>query len=101
VIEYGYAAPDPLNADIIYGAGRREVSRYSLKTGQVQNVAPIPVADPKYRADRTQPILFSPIDPHVLYYATNFVFKTMDGGNTWKTISPDLARETPELTGKT
>jgi photosystem II stability/assembly factor-like uncharacterized protein len=93
VIEYGYAAPDPLNPDIIYGAGRREVSRYSLKTGQVQNVAPIPVADPKYRADRTQPILFSPIDPHVLYYATNFVFKTVDGGNTWKTISPDLARE--------
>ena len=93
VIEYGYSAPDPLNTDIIYGAGRREVTRYSLKTGQVQNVAPIPVADPKYRADRTQPILFSPIDPHVLYYATNFIFKTMDGGNTWKTISGDLARE--------
>jgi photosystem II stability/assembly factor-like uncharacterized protein len=93
VIEYGYAAPDPVNPDIIYGAGRREVSRYSLKTGQVQNVAPIPVADPKYRADRTQPIIFSPIDPHVLYYATNFLFKTTDGGNTWKTISPDLARE--------
>jgi photosystem II stability/assembly factor-like uncharacterized protein len=93
VIEYGYAAPDPLNPDIIYGAGRREVSKYSLKTGQVQNVAPLPVADPKYRADRTQPILFSPIDPHVLYYATNFMFKTTDGGNTWKTISPDLARE--------
>jgi photosystem II stability/assembly factor-like uncharacterized protein len=93
VIEYGYAAPDPLDPDIIYGAGRREVSRYSLKTGQVQNVAPIPVADSKYRADRTQPIIFSPSDPHVLYYATNFVFKTTDGGNTWKTISPDLARE--------
>ncbi len=93
VIEYGYAAPDPLNPDIIYGAGRREVSKYSLKTGQVQNVAPIPVADPKYRADRTQPIMFSPIDPHVLYYATNYMFKTTDGGNTWKTISPDLARE--------
>jgi len=93
VIEYGYAAPDPLNPDIIYGAGRREVTKYSLKTGQVQNVAPIPVADPKYRADRTQPIIFSPIDPHLLYYATNFLFKTLDGGNTWKIISPDLSRE--------
>lgn len=99
VIEYGYAAPDPLNPDIIYGAGRREVSKYSLKTGQVQNVAPIPVADPKYRADRTQPILFSPVDPHVLYYATNFLFKTTDGGNTWKTISPDLAREHSGIPG--
>jgi len=93
VIEYGYAAPDPLNPDIIYGAGRREVSKYSLTTGQVQNVSPIPLADPKYRADRTQPILFSPVDPQVLYYAANFVFKTTDGGQTWETISGDLARE--------
>jgi photosystem II stability/assembly factor-like uncharacterized protein len=93
VIEYGYAAPDPLNPDIVYGAGRREVSKYSITTGQVQDVTPVPVANPKYRTDRTQPILFSTIDPHVLYYAANFVFKTTDGGNSWQTISPDLARE--------
>jgi photosystem II stability/assembly factor-like uncharacterized protein len=93
IIEYGYAAPDPLNADIVYGAGRREVSRWSISTGQFQNVTPIPSADPKFRADRTQPILFSPVDPHVLYYAANFLFKTTDGGQTWRTISPDLARE--------
>jgi photosystem II stability/assembly factor-like uncharacterized protein len=92
VIEYGYAAPDPLNPDIIYGAGRSEVSRYSLTTGQVQNVTPIPVGNPKYRADRTQPILFSPVDPHILYYAANYLFKTTDEGNTWQTISPDLSR---------
>ena len=93
VIEYGYAAPDPLNPDIIYGAGRREVSKYSLSTGEFQNVTPMPSADPKYRADRTQPILFSPVDPHILYSTSNFLFKTTDGGQTWKTISPDLARE--------
>ena len=93
VIEYGYAAPDPLNPDIIYGAGRREVSKYSLKTGQVQNVSPVPVGNAKFRADRTQPIMFSPVDPHVLYTTMNFLFKTMDGGHTWQTISPDLGRE--------
>lgn len=93
VIEYGYAAPDPLDADIIYGAGRREVSKYSIRTGQLQDVTPVPVGDPKYRADRTQPILFSPIDPKTLYTTMNFVFKTTDGGHSWQTISPDLARE--------
>jgi len=93
IIEYGYAAPDPLNPDIVYGAGRREVSKFSLSTGQFQNVSPIPAADPKYRADRTQPMLFSPVDPHILYYTSNFLFKTTDGGQTWQTISPDLARE--------
>ena len=93
VIEYGYAAPDPLNPDIIYGAGRREVSKYSIKTGQLQDVTPVPVGDPKYRADRTQPIVFSPVDPHVLYTTMNYLFKSTDGGQSWQTISPDLARE--------
>jgi photosystem II stability/assembly factor-like uncharacterized protein len=97
VIEYGYAAPDPLNTDIIYGAGRREVSKYSLKTGQLQDVTPVPVGDPKYRADRTQPIMFSPVDPKVLYTTMNFLFKTTDGGQSWQTISPDLAREKNEV----
>jgi len=91
VIEYGYAAPDPLDPDIVYGAGRTEVSRFHWSTGQVQNVTPIPVRG-EYRAERTQPILFSPVDPHVLYYAANVLFKTSDGGHSWQTISPDLAR---------
>jgi photosystem II stability/assembly factor-like uncharacterized protein len=95
VIEYGYVAPDPLDPDIIYGAGRIEVSRFHWSTGQVENISPIPVRDPKYRADRTEPIMFSPLDPHTLYYATNVLFKTTNGGSTWETISPDLTRAAP------
>ncbi len=96
VIEYGYVAPDPLDTDVVYGGGRFEVSRFHWSTGQVQNVTPIPLRDPKYRGDRTEPLMFSPVDPHVLYYATNVLFKTTDGGNSWQTISPDLTREKPE-----
>ena len=95
VIEYGYVAPDPLNEDIIYGGGRNEVSKFHFSTGEVQNVTPIPLRDPKYRPDRTEPLMFSPLDPHTLYYASNVLFKTSDGGNTWQTISPDLTRENP------
>ena len=95
VIEYGYVAPDPLDPDVIYGAGRSEVSKFHWSTGQVQNVTPIPVRSGKYRTDRTEPIMFSPLDPHVLYYAANVLFKTTDGGNSWETISPDLTREAP------
>ena len=82
VIEYGYVAPDPLNPDLVYGGGRTEVSRFHWSTGQVQNVTPIPLRNPKYRANRTEPLMFSPVDPHILYYATNVLFKTTDGGNT-------------------
>jgi photosystem II stability/assembly factor-like uncharacterized protein len=95
VIEYGYVAPDPLNPDIIYGAGRTEVSKYRWSTGEFQNVTPIPVRDQKYRANRTEPLMFSPVDPHTLYYATNVLFKTTDGGNSWQEISKDLTRENP------
>jgi photosystem II stability/assembly factor-like uncharacterized protein len=95
VIEYGYAAPDPLDPDIIYGGGRSEVSKFHWSTGQVQNVTPIPLRGSKYRTDRTEPTMFSPIDPHVLYFASNVLFKTSDGGNSWETISPDLTRENP------
>jgi len=94
VIEYGYVAPDPLDPDLIYGAGRSEVSKFHWSTGQVQNVTPIPLRG-KYRTDRTEPLIFSPLNPHALYYATNVLFKTTDGGEHWDAISPDLTRENP------
>jgi len=93
VIEYGYVAPDPLHPETVFGAGRSEVSKYDMITGQVQNITPIPVRSPAYRADRTEPILFSPINPHDLFYATNVLFETKDYGTTWQSISPDLSRE--------
>jgi photosystem II stability/assembly factor-like uncharacterized protein len=97
VIEYGYVAPDPLDHDVVYGGGRTEVSKYHFSTGQLQNVTPIPLRNAKYRANRTEPLMFSPVDPHILYYATNFLFKTTDGGVTWQTISDDLTRKDPGL----
>ncbi len=97
VIEYGYVAPDPLDPDVIYGGGRTEVSKFHFSTGEVQNVTPIPLRNPKYRTDRTEPLMFSPVDPHVLYFASNVLFKTTDGGNSWQAISPDLTRENPGL----
>ncbi len=95
VIEYGYVAPDPLDADVIYGAGRNVVTKTHLYTGQVQNITPIPLKGPDVRVDRTEPILFSPRDPHRLYYAANRLYETMDGGVSWNAISPDLSRENP------
>jgi photosystem II stability/assembly factor-like uncharacterized protein len=97
VIEYGYVAPDPLDPDIIYGGGRSEVSKFHWSTGQVQNLTPIPLRNPKYRTDRTEPTMFSPLDPHTLYFASNVLFKTTDGGNSWQTISNDLTRENPGI----
>jgi photosystem II stability/assembly factor-like uncharacterized protein len=93
IIEYGYAAPDPLHPEIVFGAGRTSVSKYNMTTGQVQDVTPVPVRNPEIRADRTEPIMFSPLDPHLLFAATSVLFETKDYGTTWTKISPDLSRE--------
>ncbi len=97
IIEYGYAAPDPLNPNIIFGGGRNEVSRFDWTTGQVQNVTPIVFRTAQQRADRTQPLMFSPVDAQILYYTTNVLFKTTDRGLSWETISPDLTRPHPGI----
>ncbi len=93
VIEYGYVAPDPLHPEIVYGAGRTEVSKYNMATGQVENVTPLPVHHVGIRADRTEPILFAPTDPHRMYYAANILYQTDDYGRSWQAISPDLSRK--------
>jgi photosystem II stability/assembly factor-like uncharacterized protein len=97
IIEYGYAAPDPLNPNIVYGAGRNDVSKLDVTTGQVQNVTPIPVRGEKYRTERSEPIMFSPVDQRTLFYGTNYLFKTVNGGLTWETVSPDLSRKEPGI----
>jgi len=97
VIEYGYVAPDPLHLNIVYGAGRSSVSKFDWTTGQVQDVTPIVIRGEKYRTDRTEPIVFSPIDPHIFYYAANVLFETRNGGESWQTISPDLTRPHPGI----
>src|SRR5947209_7810415 len=94
VDEYGYVAPDPLNADIVYG-GRTPI-RYDRRTAQVQNLAPKPGGRGGIRTLRTAPVVFSPIDPHILYYAANTLWKTATGGMSWQQISPDLTRKTFE-----
>src|SRR5206468_779673 len=93
VEEYGYVAPDPLDPDIVYG-GR--LTRYDRRTGQAQNVTPRALRSASFRVLRTAPVLFSPTDPHTLYFASNTLWKTSDGGQAWTEISPDLTRATWE-----
>src|SRR6185295_2021006 len=97
--EYGVAASDPKNPDLVYGSARTNVSLYNRKTGQTKSVGPnlaAPDATGKTfnRNVRTMPIEWSPVNPNVLFYASNAVWKTIDGGTSWTRISGDLARQT-------
>jgi photosystem II stability/assembly factor-like uncharacterized protein len=86
--EFGYLAPDPLDADITFAGGwYRTVVRFDRRTGQIATVfAP----GQKYRSVNNAPMAFSPHDPHALFYGTQYVMKTTDRGMSWREISPDL-----------
>jgi photosystem II stability/assembly factor-like uncharacterized protein len=90
--EYGYVAPDPLHPNLIYGG---KVTVFDRNTGQTRDVSPVVLRTGQYRFNRTAPLIFSAVDPHVLYLGSNVLFETRDGGNSWQIVSPDLTRETP------
>ena len=94
--EYGEAAPDPKDADLVYGSARTNVSLYNRRTGQTSQVGPGPDlrAGAYGRNVRTMPIEWSPVNPDVLFYAGSAVFKSTDHAHSWTRISPDLARQT-------
>jgi hypothetical protein len=53
----------------------------------------------KERWQWTYPIIFSTVDPHALYVGSQHLWKTTDGGQNWKMISPDLTRHDPKTMG--
>jgi len=92
--ESGYATGDPLHPGIIYGD---DGSRWALETNLSVPSTSAPKGTETDRGDWTQPLVLSPADPHALYYASQFLFKTTDGARTWKQISGDLTRPDPGI----
>jgi photosystem II stability/assembly factor-like uncharacterized protein len=97
VEEYGYVAPDPLHPNLIYG-GKATV--FDANTGGVQQVGPNVGrgrGGEGLRSVRTMPLLFSTVDNKTLFLGSQYVMKTTDGGHSWQTVSPDLARSSYEV----
>lgn len=92
--EYGYVIPDPLRPGVFFGG---KIERFDERTGQTQEVSPIPIRGRGYRMDRTEPLAFDPLHPSHLFFAANVLFVTDNGGQSWRQISPDLTRAHPRV----
>ncbi|HEY9514703.1 MAG TPA: hypothetical protein VIQ74_03405, partial [Gemmatimonadaceae bacterium] len=95
--EYGIAASDPRDPDMVYGSMRNNVSLYNRKTGQTTYVGPDMSGQDANgnalnRNVRTMPIAWSPVNDNVLFYVSNVVWKSTDRAHSWTRISPDLSR---------
>src|SRR4029079_8398949 len=80
---------DRRNPVIVYGGSG---TRYDLETNLPVRGTTNPKSPETARGDWTQPLVFSKADPKALYYANQFLFKTIDGAQAWTQISPDLTR---------
>ncbi|MGA8534058.1 MAG: hypothetical protein WB615_08120 [Candidatus Tumulicola sp.] len=95
--ESGEIAPDLKHPGLVYGGS---VTAERVETGWEFNVDPtLNYPDTLWRNTWTLPIVFSPADPSALYTSHQKIFRSHDGGKTWKVVSPDLSRAaegTPE-----
>ncbi len=96
--ESGYITQDPKNPDIFYaGSQGALLTRINRMTGQIRDVQVYPRffsgEEAKTLPERwqwTYPIVFSPVDPKVLFTCSQHVWKTTNEGQSWEQISTDL-----------
>ncbi len=93
------SAVDPSNPDIVYAQWQQgNLTRYDRKTGETVYIKPQPgLNEPAERFNWDSPILISPHDPAVLYFASSRVWRSPDRGDSWKPISSDLSRNIDRL----
>ena len=105
--ESGYIAPDPRNPDVFFaGSQGALLTRYDRSNGENRDVqiyprffSGEPASALPERWQWTFPIVFSPLDPNVLFASSQHLFKTTTDGQTWERISPDLTRADPKTLG--
>ncbi len=104
-----YVVPAPTDPNIIYASSENGYTvRYNVKTTFAPFILPYyhsqaghKVSALKYRFNWTAPIAVSYTDPNEVYIGADVVFKSMDGGQHWKVISPDLTRDDKAKEGLT
>ena len=73
------------------------VSRYDWQTGNNYSVKPThPDPTVALRFNWNSAISIDPFDNSTLYFGSQFVHKSVDKGDTWTVISPDLTTNDPE-----
>jgi photosystem II stability/assembly factor-like uncharacterized protein len=105
--ESGYIAPSPKDPNIFYaGSQGALLTRYDRRNGQTRDIEVYPRFFSGEAADTlpdrwqwTFPIVFSPLDPDVLYTSSQFLYKTTTDGQNWVKISPDLTKHDPKTLG--
>ncbi len=100
--ETGPVIPDVKHPELVYGSCKGQFSILNLTTTNekqywvgAQSLYGNPGDALTYRFQRVSPMEVSPYDTRVVYYGSQHVHRTRDGGVTWERISPDLTARPP------
>lgn len=100
--ESGFTIPDPVDPDIIWASCYgNKLTRYEARTKTARSVAPwmitldSPPTASRYRCHWTAPVAVDPFDHNTVYYGCQVIFRTVNAGQTWSVISPDLSTQDP------
>jgi len=86
---------DPTDPNIIYTQYQYGgLARYDRRTQERVFIAPHPESgEDNYKWNWNTPLIVSPHDPKRLYYASEYLFRSDDRGDSWRKVSPDLTRQ--------
>ena len=89
--------PDPKDSMIGYSMSQEGfLIRWNLHTGQRKDIRPWGPEGTKLRFNWNAGFSMDPFDGNTIYYGSQFLHKSMDRGETWTMISPDLTSNNPE-----
>jgi photosystem II stability/assembly factor-like uncharacterized protein len=89
---------DTADPDYIYAEAQGgEISRINRKTHESRNIKPLPNhKEGKLRYNWNTPIHISPTQKGTVYLGAQFLFRSLDHGQTFERISPDLTTNDPQ-----
>jgi len=101
-------AVDPTNPNVVYSAGfygtimRSEYDKPGDFPGWPWTKSLLPTQyenEPRLRGQWLAPFIISSHNPNILYHGMQFLFRSLDRGDTWEKISPDLTWNTASEMG--
>ncbi|MEO6237964.1 MAG: hypothetical protein ABIQ52_13265, partial [Vicinamibacterales bacterium] len=97
-----YNVVDPTDSRWAYNTRElNQMGRMDQKTGVRTNIAPArPAGQPRLRYNWIAPIALSPHNPQIVYAGAQVLFRSLNRGDTWEEISPDLTTNDPEKIGR-
>ncbi len=91
-------AIDPTDPNTVYSAGfYGTIQRTNMDTGETEAIVPQPESgEADFRGQWVAPFIISPHNPRIIYHGMNFLFRSMNRGESWERISPDLTYNDPD-----